>query len=163
MSSSRSEGRIGVRCSVFGVRDGGLFGRTPNTEPRTPTTGFTLIELLVVLIGLVIFAAAVVPTLRGAGHQQDLTEVAARVAASARFARDEAVARQETIVLTVEPTPAGYPQGGWMRLAVDTQGMASSSSRPSSVALPSAFARVPLPTLFQARLETAPETFNGSP
>src|SRR5438309_4664915 len=116
-SSSRSEGRGGVRCSVFGVRYWGPFIRTPNTEHRTPSPpAFTLIELLVVLVALVIVASAVVPALRNAGHQQDLAEVADRVAASARFAREEAVARQIPIVLTVVPAPAA------VRLAVDASG-----------------------------------------
>jgi prepilin-type N-terminal cleavage/methylation domain-containing protein len=168
--------------------------RTPSTLPATPSTlpdaeyairntqyairpAFTLIELIVVLMALVIVAAAVVPALRGAGHQADLTEVAARVAASARFARDEAVARQVPIVLTVGA--GSVPAGGTaVRLAVDTQalagtrgamgpggiGMGTTTAAPASIAaLPAAFARVPLPPRCQARLEALPATLNGSP
>jgi prepilin-type N-terminal cleavage/methylation domain-containing protein len=167
-SSSRSEGKDGVRCSAFGVRNGCRFDRIPNTEYRTPTTGFTLIELLIVLVALVVLASAVVPALHNAGHQEDLAQVMDRVAASARFARDEAVARQIPIVLTVVPAPAA------VQLAVDASGvMGARGSTPSGGAgamrtsspllpLPSAFALVPLPPRFQARLEALPETFNGS-
>jgi len=121
-----------------------------------------------VLVALVIVASAVVPALRNAGHQQDLAEVADRVAASARFAREEAVARQAAIVLTVAPAPAA------VRLAVDASGAAAVSGSMAMGAsrgirsslpllpLPSAFALVRLPPRFQARLEALPETFNGS-
>src|SRR2546428_9358751 len=117
-SSSRSEGRSGVqafrRSGVQALRTGKIKDEPVSAGPerlnaRTPerlTPAFTLIELLVVLVALVIVASAVVPALRNAGHQQDLAEVADRVAASARFARDEAVARQAAIVLTVAPAPA---------------------------------------------------------
>jgi hypothetical protein len=131
----------------------------------------------VVLIGLVIVAAAVVPALRGAGHQADVTEVAARVAASARFARDEAMQRQAAIVLSVQSQPAE------LRLAVDTSTVEGNggpqginSPMPGEMAragqtgpqspllpLPAAFAAVPLGTHIQARLEGVAETFNGSP
>jgi prepilin-type N-terminal cleavage/methylation domain-containing protein len=166
--SSKSKG---IRYSVFGLRNGCLFDRTPNTEYRIPAAGFTLIELLIVLVALVVLASAVVPALRNAGHQEDLAEVADRVAASARFARDEAVARQSAIVLTVDPQPAA------VRLTVDTQGagvtsgsgtggagggMASTAPLTSTLALPSAFALVRMQPRFQARLEAVPETFNGS-
>jgi len=134
------------------------------TSSSKSKAAFTLIELLVVLVALVVLASAVVPALRNAGHQQDLAEVADRVAASARFARDEAVARQASIVLTVAPAPAA------VQLAVDASGMMGA---PGSMAmgapggaplrpLSSAFAHVPLPLRFQARLEALPETFNGS-
>src|SRR5947209_8629180 len=141
---------------------------TPDPWPLIPGRGFTLIELLVVLVALVIVASAVVPALRNAGHQQDLAEVADRVAASARFARDEAVARQAAIGLTVALAPAA------VQLAVDASGAAvvsgsmamgaSRGIRSSSplLPLPSAFALVRLPPRFQARLEALPETFNGS-
>jgi type II secretory pathway pseudopilin PulG len=141
------------------------------TGTRTRSkSGFTLIELLVVIIGLVIVAAAVVPTLRGAGHQQDLSETAARVEASARYARNEAMARQETIVLTVETSPAV------IRLAVDNSGALGSptpgtamgspggmGTQSTNLALPVTYALVPLPTRVQAHMEAVPETFNGSP
>jgi type II secretion system protein H len=142
----------------------------PIQNPKSKIqNGFTLIELIVVLMALVIVAAAVVPSLRGAGHQADLTEVAARVSASARFARDQAVARQVPIVMSVMTSPAA------VRLQVDTQalagaagagggiGMAGPASTASIAALPAAFAQVPLPPRCQARLEALPETLNGSP
>jgi prepilin-type N-terminal cleavage/methylation domain-containing protein len=138
------------------------------TSSSRSKAAFTLIELLVVLVALVVLASTVVPALRNAGHQQDLAEVADRVAASARFARDEAVARQAPIVLTVGPAPAA------VQLAVDASSMmsapgsmamgATGGMRSSSPLRPlsSTFARVPLPPRFQARLEALPETFNGS-
>jgi len=122
----------------------------------------------VVLIGLIIVAAAVVPALRGAGHQQDLSEVASRVAASARYARNEAVERQATIVLTVELSPAE------VRLAVDETGAfgnqapvgmetpARMGTSSSSAVLNSTYALVRLPARVQARLEAVPEPLNGS-
>jgi Tfp pilus assembly protein FimT len=138
----------------------------PNARtPERLNAGFTLIELMVVLIGLVIVAAAVVPALRGAGHQQDLTSTAARVEASARFARDEAIRRQATILLTVATEPAA------VRLAVENTpasngmgpvGMPSASGQPANMMLSSSFALVRLPTKIQARLEPVPETMNGS-
>jgi type II secretion system GspH-like protein len=119
-----------------------------------------------VLVALVVIAAAAVPALRQAGHREELSEVAARVAASARFARDEAVARQAAIVLTVDGASG-------VRLAVDTQGMlgtvgagggmATQAPVASVVALPSAFALIHLPPQCQARLEAVPEPLNGSP
>jgi prepilin-type N-terminal cleavage/methylation domain-containing protein len=136
--------------------------------------GFTLIELMVVMIALVILAAAVVPALHGAAHQQDLSEVATRVAASARYARDEAASRQETIVLSVETSPPA------VLLAVDTSGMTGetapgSMSAPGTMsapggmgassptaALPATYALIRLPTQVQAHLEAVPETLNGS-
>jgi hypothetical protein len=130
--------------------------------------------LSVVLLALVIVAAAVVPALHGAGRQEDLAGVAARVAASARFACDEAVERQTAITLTVQPEPAV------VRLAVDDTAGASldaSSGVPVSrsmagpgtagaqsplLSLPSAFALIRLPLRIHARLEAVPETLNGS-
>src|SRR5712692_9703159 len=67
--------------------------RMSPTGTRDKSPGFTLIELVVVLVGLAVITAAVVPALRGAGHQQDLASAADRVAASARFACEEAIAR----------------------------------------------------------------------
>lgn len=159
--------RIGTNRDGEGVQ---AFGRSGVQESlpeplnaRTPerlTPGFTLIELVVVVLGLALLAAAVVPSLRGAGHQEDLAGVAARVAASARFARDEAVERQAAIVLTVEPQPAA------VRLAVDSSGTTNAAAlgekRSSVSLLPSAFALVPLPTRVHARLEAVPETLNSS-
>jgi prepilin-type N-terminal cleavage/methylation domain-containing protein len=151
----------------------------PRTAHRAPRTGakrpgFTLIELSVVLLALVIVAAAVVPALHGAGRQEDLAGVAARVAASARFARDEAIERQTAITLTVQPElPA-------VRLAVDGTAEAPldasfgapvsrSVAGPQTMggqsplsSLPSAFAFVRLPLRIHARLEAVPETLNGS-
>jgi prepilin-type N-terminal cleavage/methylation domain-containing protein len=130
--------------------------------------GFTLIELLVVLIALVVVAAAVVPALHSAGHQQDLAGVATRVTASARFARNEAIARQAAIVLTVESSPPA------MRLAVDESGGLDSQTpvtmgtpvgtgtQPSNLPLPATYALIRLPSQVQARLEAVPETLNGS-
>jgi prepilin-type N-terminal cleavage/methylation domain-containing protein len=133
--------------------------QNPKSKIQNPK-GFTLIELLVVLVALVVLASAVVPALRAAGHQEDLAEVADRVAASARFARDEAVARQAPIVLSVVPAPAA------VQLAVDASGVMGAPGAmggPSPLLpLPSAFALVHLPPRFQARLEAVPETFNGS-
>src|SRR5207253_3102884 len=56
----------------------------------------------IVLMALVIVAAAVVPSLRGAGRQGDLDDVAARIAASARFARETAAVRGATADLAVD-------------------------------------------------------------
>jgi prepilin-type N-terminal cleavage/methylation domain-containing protein len=175
--SSSNEGVQVVRCSGVQAfrRSGRMIRPSPHLNaqdhrfaavpPERLNAGFTLIELMVVLIGLVIVAAAVVPALRGAGHQQDLTGTAARVEASARFARDEAVRRQATILLTVEQQPAA------VRLAVDNTpapngmgpvGMMPASGQPANVALSSSFALVRLPTRIQARLEPVPETMNGA-
>jgi prepilin-type N-terminal cleavage/methylation domain-containing protein len=141
---------------------------------RRRRSGFTLIELSVVLLALVIVAAAVVPALHGAGRQEDLAGVAARVAASARFARDEAVERQTAITLTVQPELSA------VRLAVDGTAEAPldasfgapvsrSVAGPQTMggqsplsSLPSAFAFVRLPLRIHARLEAVPETLNGS-
>jgi len=123
---------------------------------------------MVVMIALVILAAAVVPALHGAAHQQDLSGVATRVAASARFARDEAANRQETIVLSV-----GTSQPA-VQLAVDTSGMVGetapgSMSAPGGMGtsspnlpLPATYALIRLPARVQAHLEQVPETLNGS-
>jgi prepilin-type N-terminal cleavage/methylation domain-containing protein len=129
--------------------------QAPSAGAQRP--GFTLIELSVVLLALVIVAAAVVPALHGAGRQEDLAGVAARVAASARFARDEAVERQMPITLIVQPElPA-------VRLAVDgTAGPQTMGGQSPLLSLPSAFAFVRLPQRIHARLEAVPETLNGS-
>src|SRR5437763_1394011 len=115
-SSSRSEGS-GVRGQGSGKpsRHSHL---TPDPRPLTPA--FTLIELLIVLVALVVLASAVVPALHNAGHEEDLAQVMDRVAASARFARDEAVARQVPIVLAVASAPAA------VQLAVDGSGVMGS-------------------------------------
>jgi type II secretion system protein H len=138
------------------------------TGTRHRSKGFTLIEMLVVLIALVVVAAAVVPALHGAGHQQDLAGVATRVAASARFARNEAIERQAAIALTVESSPAV------VRLAVDDSGAlggqapvtmgtpGSMGTQSPALPLPSTFALVRLPSRVQAHLEAVPETLNGS-
>jgi type II secretory pathway pseudopilin PulG len=127
-----------------------------------------------VLIALAIMTAAVVPALHGAAHQQDLSEVATRVAASARFARDEAANRQETIVLSVETSPPA------VLLAVDTSGMTGETppgmmNAPGSMAapggmgtssanvpLPATYALIRLPAQVRARLESVPEPLNQS-
>jgi prepilin-type N-terminal cleavage/methylation domain-containing protein len=162
------------RSGVQGSDKGGHafdFAGPERLNARTPerlNAAFTLIELLVVLIALVVMAAAVVPALHGAGHQQDLAGVATRVAASARFARNEAIERQAAIVLTVEPSPAV------IRLAVDDSGAlggqapvtmgtpGSMGMQASALPLPSTYALVRLPSRVQARLEVVPETLNGS-
>jgi prepilin-type N-terminal cleavage/methylation domain-containing protein len=142
----------------------------PSTEHRAPSAGaqrpgFTLIELLVVLMALVMVAAAVVPALRGAGHQEDLTGVAARVTASARFAREEAAERQTGIVLTVEPAAvqltAEDPAATAVPGPVGMTAPGSVDGRSLLPPLPSAFARVLLPSRVHARLETAPEALNA--
>jgi type II secretory pathway pseudopilin PulG len=137
--------------------------RTGN-RARGDWGGFTLIELIVVLVGLAIVTAAVVPALRGAGHQEDLTAAADRVAASARFARDEAIARQAAIALTIEGEPAT------VRLTMDdtqlvgAQGRVGMQSRPlaTGLALPPAFALIRLPTRARARLESVIQPSNGA-
>ena len=141
--------------------------RTSPIGTRHTNKSFTLIELLVVLIALVV-VAAVVPALHGAAHQQDLSGVASRVVASARYARNEAIARQETIVLTVEQSPPA------VRLAVDSSGTMGNAApvtmgtpggmgaQSSNLPLPASFALIRLPTRVQAHLEAVPETLNGS-
>src|SRR5579862_2625961 len=62
--------------------------RMSRTGPKGSRNGFTLIEMIVVLFALVILAAAVIPSMRGAGRENDLDNVTARVIASARYARE---------------------------------------------------------------------------
>ena len=117
--------------------------------------GFTLIELMVVLIALVIVAAAVVPALRGAGHQGDLDSAASRVAAAARVGRDTAVEQQVPIDLTLENEPA--PR---LRLVPAADGATVPQPVGSTTAapplLPAVFASVPMPPRVTAHLEAVP-------
>src|SRR5438128_1785880 len=83
--------------------------RTMGTGPKGSHRGFTLIEILVVLFALVILAAAVVPSLRGASSQGNLDDATARVMASARFARETAATRGVSVDLTADAT-AGMVQ-----------------------------------------------------
>jgi type II secretory pathway pseudopilin PulG len=133
---------------------------TPNAQRPTPSgAGFTLIELMVVLVGLVIVAAAVVPAMRGAGHRGDLDSAATKVVASARFAREAAVERQETVGLTVEPEPP-------MVRLVTEQELQSAPSRLQDQAplapLPVADALVRLPAGVMAHLEPLPDEPTGA-
>src|SRR5437016_2510432 len=90
--------------------------------------GFTLIELIVVLFALVILAAAVIPSLRGAGRENDLDDVTARVIASARYARETAAARGVSVDLTLDAT------AGMIRLVQEQETTSGSpfSSGPSA-------------------------------
>jgi type II secretion system protein H len=133
---------------------------TSRTGTRVERSGFTLIELLVVLVALVVLAAAVVPALRGAGHQENLDAATARVAASARFARETAASRGVTVTLTAETEPS------MIRLAIDENeatpaaglpvGRAGQGDAPSPL-LPARFAQVFLPAGVTAQLEEAPD------
>src|SRR5262249_46483761 len=79
--------------------------RAGSRGSTAPSNGFTMVEMFVVLLALAILAAAVVPALRGAGRQGDLDDAAARVAASARFARETALSHGTMVTLTVETSP----------------------------------------------------------
>jgi len=160
--------RASGRC-LYGAR------RTAH-RARRPQGGFTLIELIVVLIGLAVVAAAVVPSLAAAGRQGELDRVAARVAASARFARETAIEHQAALVMTVETAPdvvrlawdADAPQLASLaapgsRLPAGDTERGSWSVEPGTapkaqeVPLPRAFAIVPLPARVAARVERALE------
>ena len=168
-TNSGSRPKAGAPCSVLRApwesRSFQHGARRTERGAGAQRPGFTLIELLVVLVGLAIVAAAVVPALRGAGHQQDLTGVAARVVASARFAGEEAVERQAGITLTVEtaavrltaddPAATGVPGPGGMAAP------SSAGGRSLMTPLPAAYALVRLPAQVHARLEAAPETSNA--
>jgi len=138
---------------------------------RSPS-GFTLIEMTVVLMILVIVAAAVVPALHGAARQGDLDGVTARVAASARYARETATGRAVTVDLAVQSDPAAVLLEVEPEDAVPT---AFGSSTPTSTMtrpgangsdaaqqpLAQRYARVLLPQGVTAQLESAAEGTSG--
>jgi len=141
--------------------------RSEHLNTRTPehlTAGFTLVELIVVLIGMVIMAAAVVPALRGAGHQGDLDGAAMRVAAAARLGRDTAVEQQVPIDMVLESQPSG------LRLVpseettgpVPQQAPAAVSPTGVSPMLPARLANVLLPARVTAHLEAAPDDLGSN-
>src|SRR5437016_4603869 len=125
--------------------------RTMGTGPKGNRRGFTLIEILVVLFALVILAAAVVPSLRGAGSEGDLDDATARVIACARFARETAATRGVSVDLTADATT------GMVRLVLEQDATTSGSSSPfasggtsggmnsAAALLPPRYAQVPLP------------------
>jgi hypothetical protein len=124
----------------------------------------------VVLVALVVLAALVVPALMGRARQGDLDGAAARVAASARFARDTAVSRGVTVVLAIETEP------GMIRLAVEEEdtttaatgafapvagaSMRSGAATISPSMLPDRFARIVLPARVTAHLEPAIDEYS---
>jgi type II secretion system protein H len=139
---------------------------------RQARSGFTLVEMMVVLVTLVILAAAVVPMLHRAARQGDLDTATARVAASARFARETAVARAVTVDLTLETAPAAVtlaveaddtaqtPIGSSSPTAAMTRGgTAADSTQP----LPPRYAHVLLPEGVTAQLEADPEASTSQP
>lgn len=111
--------------------------------------------MLVVLMGLAVVAAAVVPSIAAAGRGRDLDRVAARVAASARFAREVASDEQAALTLTVEPTL------NLVRLAWEEEPEADmpmrrkGEDRTDRAPLPRALALVRLPESVSARIEAA--------
>jgi type II secretion system protein H len=137
--------------------EGRAVARHSSLSTRHCRSGFTLIELIVVLMGLVVMAAVVVPAMRGAGNRGDLDSAVTRVVASARFARQAAVERQETVALTVEAEPS----------VVRLMSQAEMEPTPAGNAvmqapLPAAFAAVRLPARVTAHLEAAPEERAGT-
>jgi len=129
---------------------------------------------MVVLVGLVIVAAAVVPAMQGAGRRGDLDSAAARVAASARFAREAAVERQETVGLMVEPEArlvrlVRQPEieaGSAADLAATptTTPASPTGEEKLQAPLPARFAAVSLPSGVIAHLEPAPmESIGAAP
>lgn len=123
---------------------------------------FTLIELIVVLMGLVMMAAAVVPSITAAGRQGELERVAGRVAASARLAREMAVEHQAAISLTVETAPDALHVAWEDETTAQPAGGFRAQEEVTLPPLPRRFALVPLPTRVAARLESAPEEIGPS-
>jgi prepilin-type N-terminal cleavage/methylation domain-containing protein len=127
---------------------------------------FTLVEMMIVLVTLVIVAAAVVPMLHGAARQGDLDSATARIAASARYARETAITQAVTIDLIIATAP---PAIELTQESLDTtQGPMTSSSpmsnamRPNTqtdvlAPLPARYAHVPLPDGITAQIEPDPE------
>jgi type II secretory pathway pseudopilin PulG len=136
----------------------------PSAGAQRP--GFTLIEIVVVLMGLALVAAAVVPSISAAGRQGDLDRTAARVAASARFARETAIELQATVTMTVETTPDAVRLSWQEEGSLPTPGSqlpAAGSREPAAASraggsLPGRFAFVPLPSQLSAHLEPAAES-----
>jgi type II secretory pathway pseudopilin PulG len=160
-TSSRESGVQALRRSgVRGNRPECLNARTP--ERLIP--GFTLVELIVVLICLIVMAVAVVPALRGAGHQEDLNSAAMRVAAAARLGRDTAVEQQVPIDLMLESqppavrlVPAEETTGPTTQSAPAVPSAMGRGTTTGSPILPSRIANVLLPARVTAHMEAAPE------
>jgi prepilin-type N-terminal cleavage/methylation domain-containing protein len=133
-------------------------------------SGFTLIEMIVVLTVLVILAGAVVPMLHRAARQGDLDDVTARVTASARFARETALARAVAVDLTVETAPAAImlamePEGD-MQSPLGSSSPMGATMRPNAadqttLPLPQRYALVLLPDGVTAQLEADPSAANS--
>jgi hypothetical protein len=120
---------------------------------------------VVVLMGLALVAAAVVPAVSAVGRQGDLDRTAARVAASARFARETAIELQATVTMTVETAPDAVRLSWQEEESLPTPGsQLPAASRESRAAsrdgghLPGRFAFVPLPSQLSAHLEPAAES-----
>jgi prepilin-type N-terminal cleavage/methylation domain-containing protein len=125
--------------------------------PGAQRDGFTLIEMLVVLIALALVAAAVVPSMAAAGRQGELDRAAARVVASARFARETAMDLQAPVMMSVETAPDAvrlFWEEADSPLPEASTGASSRGEEPVSRAmLPVKFAFVPLPVRITAHLE----------
>lgn len=70
--------------------------------------GFTLLELIVVLAMMGILAGMIVPRMGRGMDVRELQATAARLAATAKTARELAIARQETCALELELGRGGY-------------------------------------------------------
>ncbi len=75
------------------------------TPPRSPATrGFTLMEMVLVVALLAVLAAMLVPNLAGSDDRR-LEVAAAEVREALRFARAEAMRRQEGVLFDAESSP----------------------------------------------------------
>ena len=76
-------------------------------------TGFSLVELMIAISVLALLLTLAVPSFREAGLSGQLRSSANDLAASARFARSQAIKQNTVITLCVSASGASCSGGGW--------------------------------------------------